>query len=113
MARDVFLQIICEILERQGWVITHDPLKFHIGQNDVTDTLGIELIAAEQSEQKIAFFLEPFFGNSEITDFYTALGKFAQVRSILSRQEPARKLFLAIPESIFAKMFQLNLYKFH
>jgi hypothetical protein len=109
MARDVFLQIICEILERQGWVITHDPLKFHIGQNDVTDVLGIELIATEQAKDKIAFFLEPFFGTSKMSDFYAALGKFVQVRSILSRQEPERKLFLAIPEHIFAEFFQTEL----
>jgi hypothetical protein len=109
MARDVFLQIICELLERQGWVITHDPLHFFIGQNDVTDILGIELIAAEQSEQKIAFFLEPFFGTSKITDFYTALGRFTHCRSLLSRQLPERKLFLAIPKNVFEDFFQTEL----
>lgn len=106
MARDVFMQVICELLERQGWVITHDLLKLSDGQNDITDILSTKVIAAKQSEQKIAFFLEPFFGTSEITDFYTVIGKFVHFKSLLLRQQPARKLFLAIPERVFTKFFQ-------
>ncbi len=49
MARDLFHDIVRVALEKDGWIITNDPLTIRCGGVDIQIDLGLEkLIAAEK-----------------------------------------------------------------
>ena len=62
--------------------------------------LGAErLLAAEKGEEKIAVEIKSFRGASDIHDLEVAVGQYVLYRSLLTRFEPDRRLFLeAIPK---------------
>src|SRR4051812_14785710 len=105
-ARDLFHDAVRNALIKDGWTITHDPLRLSFGLHDVYVDLGAErVLAAEKSGEKIAVEIKTFLGSSEIRDFELALGQFIFYRSLLARTEADRKLFLAVPESVVATLF--------
>lgn len=54
-ARDIYHQQVREALTKDGWAITHDPLRLSWGRKDVYVDLGAErLLAAEKGTQRIA-----------------------------------------------------------
>jgi hypothetical protein len=54
-ARDIFHDAVKHALEKEGWLITHDPLSLQIGGVEMYIGLGAEqLIAAEKQGEKIA-----------------------------------------------------------
>lgn len=74
-AKDLFHDSVKTALEKEGWTITHDPLKFKYGEVNFQVDLGAEkLIAAEKAGEKIAVEIKSFLNPSAITDFYGALG---------------------------------------
>lgn len=54
MAKDKFHAHVRAALEKDGWVITHDPYKLMIGRRKDYVDLGAELIGAEREAEKIA-----------------------------------------------------------
>lgn len=55
MARDIFHPIVREALEKDGWVITHDPYPLRVkGRNYEVDLGAEQLVAAEKGPTKIA-----------------------------------------------------------
>ena len=54
-AKDRFHQVVKAALEKEGWIITHDPLTLRVDdRTDLHIDLGAEkLIAAERAGQKI------------------------------------------------------------
>jgi hypothetical protein len=106
MARDKFHENFRFALEKDGWVITHDPLTIKIGQVHVQIDLGAEpLIIAERGLDKIAVEVKTFGNFSFITALYEAVGKYIIYRNVLRIREPERVLFLAVPESTFTRFF--------
>jgi len=68
--------------------------------------LGAErLVAAERDREKIAVEIKSFQGASDVRDLEMALGQYVFHRALLARLEPERKLFLAIPQSVFGSTF--------
>ncbi|UOG93436.1 MAG: XisH family protein [Candidatus Thiothrix sulfatifontis] len=60
-ARDLFHQAVVIALQKEGWVITHDPLAVPIGGIDLYIDLGAErLLAAEREGQRIAVEIKCF-----------------------------------------------------
>ena len=55
---------------------------------------------------KIAVEIKSFQGNSDIRDLENAIGQYVFYRSLLIRFEPGRKIFLAVPFSVFVNTFQ-------
>ncbi|PNW37072.1 UNVERIFIED_CONTAM: hypothetical protein BEN50_16285 [Euhalothece sp. KZN 001] len=55
-ARDYYHNIVCYALQKDGWIITHDPyrLKLARGKNFFVDLGAQKLIAAEKGADKIA-----------------------------------------------------------
>ena len=54
-AKDIFHEAVRKGLEKEGWVITDDPLKLQVGGVEMYVDLGAEkIIAAEKDGQKIA-----------------------------------------------------------
>jgi len=101
-APDIYHHVVKNALIKDGWTITHDPYTLTFGQRNVFVDLGAErLVAAERNQEKIAVEIKSFQSASDIRDLEMALGQYVFYRSLLARFEPGRKLFLAVPYSIF------------
>ncbi|HBK65674.1 MAG TPA: fatty-acid oxidation protein subunit alpha, partial [Cyanobacteria bacterium UBA11166] len=72
--------------------------------------LGAErLIAAEREGEKIAVEVKSFLERtSAVSQFHIALGQFINYRGVLSRKEPDRVLYLAVPLTTYKTFFQLD-----
>ena len=106
-AKDIYHACVRNALLKEGWTITHDPYTITFGQKDVFVDLGAErLVAAEKGGERIAVEIKSFQGASDIRDLEMALGQYVFYRSLLTRMEPGRKLFLAIPQSVFVNTLQ-------
>jgi len=110
-AKDIYHNIVKHALEKDGWIITDDPLVIQIDQKkSIYIDLGAEnLLAAEKANQKIAIEIKSFVGKSFNNDFYLALGQFIVYQSILKEKEPDRVLYLAIPKIIYKSQFDSKL----
>lgn len=107
-AKDIFHNAVRRGLEKEGWVITDDPLRLRIGRVDMQIDLGAEkIIAAEKDKEKIAVEIKSFISPSNISEFHTALGQFLNYRVALEEQEPERFLYLAVPQSAYKTFFSL------
>jgi hypothetical protein len=62
-------------------------------------------LAAEKSGHKIAVEIKRLGGPSPLRELEQAVGQFVLYRAVLAQLEPARRLYLAIPESIYDELF--------
>jgi XisH protein len=109
-AKDLFHQSVRHALEKDGWLITHDPLFLRFGGVDMYIDLGAEeILAAEKAGQKIAVEIKSFAGASATTEFNGALGQFLKYQLALEEDQPDRKLYLAIPFDTYRGFFSLEL----
>ncbi|MEM7555027.1 MAG: XisH family protein [Cyanobacteria bacterium P01_A01_bin.84] len=108
MARDLFHNIVRSALEKDGWIITDDPLSIRSGGVDIQIDLGIErLLAAEKGTEKIAVEIKNFVSASKISEFHMALGQFINYRTALRLEDPQRILYLVVPSTIYDDFFNL------
>ncbi|MBE8991261.1 XisH family protein [Nostoc sp. LEGE 12450] len=107
-AKDIFHDAVRNGLEKEGWVITDDPLRIRAGRVDMQIDLGAKrIIAAEKGEEKIAVEIKSFISPSNISEFHTALGQFLNYRIALEEQQPERVLYLAVPQGAYKTFFNL------
>ncbi|NEU71284.1 fatty-acid oxidation protein subunit alpha [Hassallia byssoidea VB512170] len=105
-ARDIFHNAVRVALEKDGWIITHDPLSIKVDEIDFYIDLGAErILAAQKAGQQIAVEIKSFLSASEVSDFYVALGQTLTYRSALRKKYPNRILYLAISEDIYQDFF--------
>lgn len=105
-AKDIYHDVVRKGLEKDGWIITADPLTLKIGRRSVLVDLGAEkLLAAERSGQKIAVEIKSFVSPSPMRDLENALGQFILYSQVLKEQEPDRTLYLAISRLVFGDIF--------
>ena len=105
-AKDFFHNAVRLALEKDGWLITDDPLRFIVDTIEFPLDLGAErLLAAEKEGEKIAVEIKSFLGKSAISEFHTALGQTLNYRSVLRKKEPDRILYLAIGKEIYKEFF--------
>ena len=105
-AKDKFHQIVITAIQKDGWIVTHDPYLLQAGSFDLAIDLGAEeIVAAEREGRKIAIEIKSFLGASKISEFYGALGQFITYRAALKIQEPERVLYLAVPDDVYEKFF--------
>ncbi|NER19327.1 MAG: fatty-acid oxidation protein subunit alpha [Symploca sp. SIO1C2] len=105
-AYDIYHQHVRTALEKDGWLITHEPFTFKVGVRQLLIDLGAEkLIAAQKDKQRIAVEIKSFLASSPLSEFHTALGQFLNYRSALKRFEPQRVLYLAVPIDIYLTFF--------
>lgn len=108
-AKDLFHNAVKTALQKEGWLITHDPMLIRLGGIEMQIDLGAEkIIAADKDEQKIAVEVKSFLGTSAISEFHTALGQFLNYRLALEEQDPERILYLAVPEDTYYTFFTLQ-----
>jgi len=105
-ARDTYHDAVCKALEKDGWKITHDPLRILWQGKVMFVDLGAEpIIAAEKEHQRIAVEIKTFPNPNGVNDIHEAAGQYVFYRSVLRRIQPNRFLFLAIPKAAFDALF--------
>lgn len=105
-SKDIFHQSVRIALEKDGWMITHDPLHLKVDDIEFFVDLGAErLLAAQKQGQKIAVEVKSFIGASEVTEFHLALGQTLNYRLALKKEEPERILYLAISQDTYQDFF--------
>ena len=106
-AKDIYHNIVCNALIKDGWTITDDPLILKIGKRSVFVDLGAEkLIAAERDSEKIAVEIKSFLSPSPINDLENAWGQFFMYARTLQKRDPNRLLYLAVSRNTFEDLFQ-------
>lgn len=105
-AKDIFHNIVVTALQKDGWIITDDPLKLKWGLRELFVDLGAKkLIAAQKGETKIAVEIKSFIGKSPINELENALGQYILYRNILEETEKERSIYLAIRRSTYQEIF--------
>jgi hypothetical protein len=109
-AKDIFHDTVKIGLEKEGWVITDDPLYLDFGGVEIYIDLAAEkIIAAERDGKKIAVEIKSFIGSSAISEFHRALGQFINYKAVLSQKQPERIMYLAVPIATYETFFKLEL----
>ncbi|WP_026082857.1 XisH family protein [Mastigocladopsis repens] len=109
-AKDIFHNAVKHALEKDGWLITDDPIYLDFGGVEIYIDLGAEkIIAAEREGERIAVEVKSFIGGSAISQFHTALGQFINYRTALRQKQPERELYLAVPSTTYETFFKLEL----
>ena len=107
-ARDYYHDVVKKAIQKDGWKITHDPYRIKLarGKNLFVDLGAERLIAAEKDLEKIAIEIKSFRSASEMKDLEEAVGQFVLYEHLLTRYEPERKLYLAVPEDVRISIFE-------
>ena len=106
-AKDIYHDSLKNALIKDGWTITHDPLRLKWGVKDMYVDLGAErLITAEKTGRKIAVEIKSFVGASELRDLENAMGQYFVYRAVMARTEPDRTLYLAVHKEVFLDIFE-------
>jgi hypothetical protein len=87
-------------LVEAGWEVTHDPYVIRRDGHLFKIDLGLT-----KENHKICVEIKSFLGKSFIEDFHNAMGQYRNYKLSLSRKEPDRVLWLAIPDSVYRKRF--------
>lgn len=97
--RDVYHDIVVEALEKDGWTVTDDPLRFYVDDTKLEIDLAAEtvIIGAEQGNRLIAVEIKSFVGASIINETQKLLGQIDMYLLVLAEQDPDRELIAAIP----------------
>ena len=110
--RDSLHESARRTLEKDGWTITDDPLVLVLEQTLLKADLGAEkFLAAQKASEKIAIEIKDFDSPSVISELKKTMGQLQLYQWALEAQEPERKLFLAVSESIYIKHFQKPIFK--
>ncbi|MDB9473468.1 XisH family protein [Dolichospermum circinale CS-1225] len=99
-------------LEKDGWIITDDPLILVIGETLLKADLGAEkFFTAEKEGRKIAVEIKDFDASSVISDLQKTMGQLQLYQWALEKQEPDCQLFLAISQEMYIKHFQKPIFQ--
>lgn len=93
-ARDIYHDTVKNALIKDGWKITHNPLRIRLarGRNLFVDLGAERLIAAERETEKIAVEIKSFTRPSDMKDLEEALGQFVLYDRLLKRYYPNHTL---------------------
>ncbi len=106
-ARDLYHGSAKRALVKDGWTITHDPLRLEWGGKDMSVDLGAErILAAQKGDRKIAVEIKSFVGASDVNDLEKALGQYVLYHDVMAETEPQRVLHLAVPQKIVLDIFE-------
>ena len=75
-ARDIFHNPVKNALIKDGWTITHDPLRLSWGGRELYVDLGAEkVIGAEKAGRRIAVEIKSFLGASDVYELGNSIGQ--------------------------------------
>ncbi len=101
MAKDIYHNAVREALEKEGWLITDDPLELYnkAEKIDYEIDLGAErLLCAEKGVEKIAVEIKSCLRLSFAHEFHSILGQYLVYLAGLKELGISRHLYLAIPQ---------------
>lgn len=106
-AKDLYHDAVRNALVKDGWEITHDPLRVKWRRSR---TLQIDLgarktLAAIKDGKKIAVEVKSFIIPADMDALYNAVGQFLIYRAALEEVEPDREIFLAIRAAAYEEHF--------
>lgn len=106
-AKDRFHNAVKTALQKDGWVITDDPLRIPVERitNMFIDLGAEKMIVANRDNQKIAVEVKSFLSPSTMSEFHLAIGQFINYRYGLEDYEPERILYLAVPVMTYEDFF--------
>lgn len=106
MAKDAYHEIVRRALEKDGWIITHDPFTLKYKDLTVLADLGAEKVFVEGGiERKIVVEIKVFGGKSKTTDFEKAKGQYDLYLFALRKNQIDRVLFLAVSGNTYEETF--------
>lgn len=95
--KDIYHDAARRALEKDGWVITHDPFQMVYGRIQMFVDLGAtNLVAADRNGKRIAVEIKSFMGLSQFTEFHRAIGQYIVYSLVMAEKEPERLLYLAV-----------------
>jgi hypothetical protein len=104
--RDLYHFEIRRAIEKDGWIVTDDPMQITWEEKDYSPDLGAErILAAQRGTEKIAIEIKSFIGQNFGFDFYEAMGQFDSYFYALADLEPDRTAMLAISEVAYKSFF--------
>lgn len=99
-------------LEKDGWIVTDDPLVLVLEQTLLKADLGAEkFFTAEKEGRKIAVEVKDFDAVSVISELEKTMGQLQLYQWALEEQESERELFLAVSQDIYTKHFQKPIFQ--
>ncbi len=106
--KDSYHYSVKNALEKDDWLITHDPLtirledvKFHV------DLAAEKMVENDGVTRKVAIEVKVFGGLSFLNEFEKAVGQYLIYKQFLGDLFPERILFLAIADDVFEESFSL------
>jgi hypothetical protein len=107
-AKDIYHLTVKNALIKDGWTITHDPLRIRLakGKNLFVDLGAERLIAASKNTENIAVEIKSFTRPSDMKDLEDAVGQFVLYDHLLRRYYPEYKLYLAVSEKVRKNVFE-------
>jgi hypothetical protein len=110
--RDTLHDSARRTLEKDGWLITDDPLVLVLEKTLLKADLGAEkFFTAEKEDRRIAIEIKDFDTPSVISELEKTMGQLQLYQWALEEQDPNRQLFLAVSEAIYLKHFQKPIFK--
>lgn len=108
--RDTYHDTVKRALIKDGWTISHDPLRLSYEGTTVSTDLGAEKAFADGERiavEIIAVEVKDFDGSQMMSQFEKALGQYNLYRSLLKILAPDRAIFLAVKKDVFEEFFQI------
>lgn len=76
-AKDIYHMPFVRALQKDGWIITHDPLAMTVEETNLLIDIGAErVVAAERNGERIAVEIKSFVSLSAVQDLKEAVGQF-------------------------------------
>jgi XisH protein len=106
MAKDAYHDIVKRALEKDGWLITHDPFVLKYKDLTVFADLGAEkILVRDNNESKIIVEVKVFGGKSKTSEFEKAKGQCDVYLFAMRKNQIEQILFLAVSTEVYKSVF--------